>query len=231
MRRLSLCLTALVFISGFIFAPPASAQQSVNVFVGGFRPRTEVSSSDVLARNSDFLDFDIRDFNGATIGAEWLVGLGDWFDAGIGASFYQRTAPAVYFDYVNANGTEIEQDLKLRIVPVTATMRFLPLGHRGLVRPYIGAGVGIFSWRYSESGQFVDFDNHNTIFPGTFVGSGTTTGPVVLGGLTFPIGKLDVGGEVRYQRAKGNLPASEGFGGSTIDLGGVNYLFVVNFRF
>ena len=53
--------------------------------------------------------------------------------------------PTVYTDFVNANGTEIEQDLKLRIVPFTATVRFLPLGHHDGVEPYIGAGVGVFN--------------------------------------------------------------------------------------
>ena len=229
MRRLSLCLSAVVFISGFVFAPPASAQQSVNLFVGAFHPRTEVSADDVLVRNGDFLDFNFDDFKRATYGGEWLVGLGDFFDAGLGASFYQRTAPAVYTVFVNANGSEIEQDLKLRIVPVTATIRFLPLGHHAPMRPYIGGGVGVINWRYSETGEFLDSDNN--IFTGTFKGDGWQSGPVILGGVTIPIGPLGIGGEVRYQRAKAQLPASEHFAGSTIDLGGVNYLFVVNIRF
>ncbi len=42
-------------------------------------------------------------------------------------------------DFVNANGSEIEQDLKLRVVPFTATVRFLPLGHDNGIEPYIGA--------------------------------------------------------------------------------------------
>src|SRR5262249_15170039 len=122
------------------------------------------------------------------------------------------------------------QDLKLRIVPITATVRLLPLGHHAPVRPYVGAGVGIFAWRYSETGQFVDpFDN--SIFSGNFVGSGVNAGPVVLGGATIAIGNLGFGGEVRWQSAKGTLPASQTFAGPKIDLGGFNYLFVVNVRF
>ena len=233
MRRFLFSLGVVAFVAGFAGIPEASAQQqSVNFFLGGFVPRNfdERATDDVLFQN-DFLDFNMEDFNGATVGAEWLVGLGDWFDAGIGVGIYRRTTPTVYSDFVNSDGSEIEQDLKLRIAPVTATIRFLPLGHRHLVRPYVGAGVGIFFWRYGESGQFVDFDNRNTIFRGAFKGRGATTGPVVLGGLTFPIGRVDIGGEVRWQQAEGTLPEPEGFAGSTIDLGGMNYLFVVNFRF
>ena len=232
MRRFLFSFGLVALATGFLGTPEASAQQqSINVFLGGFVPRSQDArgTDDVLFNNGDFLSFNIKDFNGPTVGGEWLIGLTDWFDAGIGVGFYQRTTPSVYTDFVNSNGTEIEQDLKLRIVPVTATFRFLPLGHRGLVRPYVGAGVGILSWRYSESGQFVA--NDNSIFRDTFVGSGTKTGPVVLGGLTFPVGSVDIGGEIRYQSAKGTLPASENFAGPKIDLGGMNYLFVVNFRF
>ena len=40
-----------------------------------------------------------------------------------------------------------------------------------------------------------------------------------------------IGGELRYQSAKGTLPASENFAGPKIDLGGMNYLFNVSVRF
>ena len=101
--------------------------------------------------NLDFLAFNIGDFSGPLFGAEWLTALGDNFDAGLGVGFYQRTVPTVYNDFVNANGTEIEQDLKLRVVPFTATVRWLPMGHHNGVEPYIGAGVGVFNYRYSET--------------------------------------------------------------------------------
>ena len=232
MRRISSCLSAAALVLGFIATPSASAQQSVNFFVGGFSPRgfDARGTDDVLFQNSNFLTFLMKDFNSATVGGEWLVGLSDLFDAGLGIGFYQNTAPSVYTNLMNSNGTEIEQDLKLRIVPFTATIRFLPLGHHGAVQPYIGAGVGVLSWRYSETGDFVDTSD-NSIFRDSFVGSGTNVGPVILGGVTFPIGSFGIGGELRYQSAKGTLPASENFAGPKIDLGGMNYLFNVSVRF
>jgi hypothetical protein len=53
----------------------------------------------------------------------------------------------------------------------------------------------------------------------------------VLGGVRFPVGAVGVGGEIRWQGAKADLPIEEGFAGSRIDLGGFNYLLTVNFRF
>jgi outer membrane protein W len=241
MRRLFISLSAftlVALVAGFVAPPIASAQQSVNLWVGGFIPRSldARSSDDVLAANLNYLAFNIKDFNGPTFGGEWLVALGNNVEAGLGVGFYTRTAPSVYLNQMNSNGTEIPQDLKLRVVPFTATVRFLPLGRHAPIQPYIGAGVGVMRFRYSETGQFVDFSNGNAIFNGNFVGSGTATGPVVLGGVRFPVGMVDIGYEARYQSMKGDLPTDQGFGGGfvgtpRIDLGGFNHLFTVNIRF
>jgi hypothetical protein len=234
MRRLiraTLKGCAVLAVAAVVMTPAvASAQQSINFTIGGFVPRGVDSRdrNDVLVNNLDFLAFNIKDFDGAVFGGEWLAGLGDKFEAGLGVGYYQRTTPAVYLDFVNTNGSEIEQDLKLRVVPFTATVRFLPLGHHG-VEPYIGAGVGVFNWRYSESGQFLATDR--SIFSDTFTSSGTATGPVIVGGVRIPVGAWGVGGEIRYQAAKGDLPANQDFAGSTIDLGGVTYNFTIHVRF
>ena len=84
------------------------------------------------------------------------------FEAGVGVGYYQRTVPSVFANVTHADGGEITQDLKLRTIPISFTARFLPIG-RGSVEPYIGAGLVAIPWRYSEVGEFVDFDG--TIFP------------------------------------------------------------------
>jgi outer membrane protein W len=231
MRRLMTAGLMTVAILGLVEIREASAQQQISFSVGGFSPRSETArvSGDVLVADLDFLAFRIGDFSGPLFGAEYLTALGDNFDAGFGVGFYQRTVPTVYNDFVNANGTEIEQDLKLRVVPFTASVRWLPMGHHNGVEPYIGAGVGVFSYRYSETGQFLATDG--SIFRGNFVGSGTATGPVILGGIRVPVGSWGVGGELRYQAASGTLPADQDFAGSKIDLGGLSYTFTINIRF
>jgi len=238
MHRLFVSVSAVALISGFLAAPDASAQQSVNFYLGGFTPRAidARDNDEVLVQNSVFLStenqvrgIDIGEFNNVTVGGEWLFGLNRYVEGGLGIGFYQSTVPTVYTDLVNTNGTDIEQDLKLRIVPFTATIRFLPLGNTAGFQPYVGGGVGAYRWRYSETGQFVDFQNN--VFTGNFVGSGGAVGPVILGGVRVPVGSAGVGFEIRYQSAEGDLPADQGFAGSTIDLGGMNYLFMLNFRF
>ena len=234
MRRL------MMFVVAALAAAPmtASAQQSLNLSLGGFSPRAEDArdANDVLVNDRNFLAFNIQDLAGFTIGGEYLVGLTDKFDAGLGIGFYQSSTPAVdRFKEFDVTGDPIVADLKLRVVPMSATFRFLPLGHHD-VQPYIGAGVGVFAYRYSETGDFVADDNV-TIIRGNFVGSGTTAGPVILGGVRIPIGAVGVGGELRWQHAIGDLPSDQGFATRNdglrpqIDLGGLTYSFTINFRF
>jgi opacity protein-like surface antigen len=209
----------------------SDSRQAIGLNLGYFALRGLDSrvDDDVLFNDLDSLAFDIKEFNGLSVGAEWVVGLGDFIEAGVGANYYQRTVPSVYRDLVNTNGAEIEQDLKLRIVPLSATVRFLPIGRRG-VTPYVGAGIGVFNWRYSETGEFVD--SNSDIFRDTFEASGTALGPVILGGVRVPVGDIwTIGGEVRYQKAEGDTSSEDGLLGSKIDLGGWTTSFTMHIRF
>ena len=235
-RRLT--MIAAAFVSVLLFAPDVQAQQSINFYIGGFTPRALDArpDDDILVQNGVFLStlnkvrgIDVGEFNRVTVAGEWLFGVARNVEGGLGIGFYQRAVPTLYTDLVNTDGTDIEQELKLRIVPFTATIRYLPMGSDQVVQPYIGAGVGVYRWRYSETGQFVDFDNN--VFTGNFVGSGAAAGPTVLGGVRFLIDTATAGFEIRYQAAEGDLPDDQGFAGTTIDLGGFNYLFTMGFRF
>ncbi|MGH7341201.1 MAG: hypothetical protein ACREKH_11985, partial [Candidatus Rokuibacteriota bacterium] len=135
-------------------AHPAAAQTTLNLSLGYFTVRGEDArvDRDVLNANRNFLEFDISDFNGASIGGEWLVPLGSYFEAGAGIGFSRRTVNSVYERFTDRDGSEIEQRLRLRVVPVALTVRVVPLGHTSPVQPYVGGGLGLFNWRYSESG-------------------------------------------------------------------------------
>jgi opacity protein-like surface antigen len=212
----------------------ADARNLVGFNVGYFMVNGEDSrvDGDVLLADLNDLAFQIDDFNNWTFGGEWLYGVSRYLETGVGVGYYSRTVTSVYRDFVNDNGSEIVQDLKLRITPITATIRFLPLGRGAAVEPYIGGGLGIFNWRYSESGEFVDFSD-GSIFRAQFKASGTSFGPVVVAGLRVPIGDaLTAGFEYKWQEAEGDTkPAETDLLGSKIDLGGNSFLFTMHFRF
>lgn len=225
----------LFFVLVLLLPLPSYAQQQmVNLSLGYFAVRAEDARvrGDVLGANRDFLAFNVNDFSNAALNGEWLVSVGDKLEVAAGLGYYRRTVPSVYAGFKNSTGAEIEQDLKLRIVPLTGIVRVLPRGGHEGVQPYLGVGVGVFRWRYSETGDFVDFvQAGRPIFHATYAGEGTSLGPVFLGGARVPVADaFSVGGELRYQKAEGNLDTSQFFG-SKIDLGGFTVQGSFAFRF
>jgi opacity protein-like surface antigen len=233
-----LALTAGSAAAQVVQVSRGDTRNAVGFTVGGFflrgedsRPTDDVLFQDLHSRDFPHYLFDVKDFNNVTFGGEYLYGLSDYLEAGVGVGFYQKEVNSIYADVVHPNQTEIEQRLKLRIVPITATIRFLPVGRGAAVEPYVGAGVGIFNWRYSEVGEFVE--SNFDILDGAFRNSGTAAGPVILAGLRFPVGDaMTAGGEVRWQKAEGKTGGiDQGFLGEKIDLTGTTVNFTIHFRF
>jgi len=236
------CAIGLVTTAAILAPSPASAQitrvsstehsQSIGFTIGGFIPKGEDGrvAGDVVVRDLDDLVFDISDLKGPSISGEWLFSLGNYLEAGIGLGYHQGRTSSVYRDFQNANGSEIEQELKLRVVPITGSVRFLPVGH-GSVEPYVGIGVGVFNWRWSETGEFVDTSD-GSIFRANYVAKGTSVGPVILAGVRIPFADVwDVGGELQWQKATGDIDPTIGLLGDKIDLGGWHALATMHIRF
>jgi hypothetical protein len=228
-------------LATIVVAVPASAQvvQSLQVGVGAFFPRgfdTRVDGDTLVADLVDEnpLAFRIGDFKSAQLFAEWNVAFGDHLEVGAGLGFSRRSVPTLYRDLQDADtGFDIEQTLKLRMVPITGVVRFLPFGDAADVQPYVGVGAGVVNFRYSEAGDFVD-PSDLSIFSDRFTATGNAPIGIVLGGVRFPIGG-DIYGlsiEGRYQFGSGDTGGLDaGFLGDKIDLSGgqLNFGFLVRF--
>ncbi len=215
-------------------SPALAQQQTVNFTIGGFMARSAESRvpGDVLNENHTFLVFDLDEFNTVTTGAEWLFPIGGFVEGGAGVSFTGSTVPTVYDCCVDNNGREIEQELRLRRIPIDLTLRVTPLGPRSPVQVYVGGGLSLISWRYTESGDFIDFNNFGEVFSDEFTASGTEAGAVFVGGARFQGRKATAGFEVKYHKADADFDADDDeFAGSRIDLGGWSYQATVGFRF
>jgi len=214
-----------------VFAAPASAQivQSLHLGAGGFFPRGYDSraSGDVLVEDLNSLAFTIKDFNSWNVFGEWLVGFGPHIEVSAGVSYYKGSAPTIYQDLTHPDGTEIQQELGLRVVPITAMVRFLPIGRASSVQPYFGIGLSALPYRYTESGEFVDYSDYST-FKNRYVATGTAIGAATAIGARIPI-KGDIWGlttEWRYQFGTGETGGlAAGFLNDKIDLSG-NYFNV-----
>ena len=235
MSMRSMRRTALAALLAVSWPAPLLAQDSwLSLSLGRFTVRgvdTRIADDVLLANLQDFYFFP-DDLNGASVGAEWLLGVGDYLEVGVGAGWYRRTAFSVYDQWSNIDGTEIEQDFTLRVAPVTATARFFPFGRRAVVQPYAGAGVGLFNWRYSEVGEFIDLGYEDApVFWGQYTAKGSDVGRVYLAGLRFGGRRYAAGIEFRYQDAQGVVGIDQGFLAERIDLGGMTTAFTFNVGF
>jgi hypothetical protein len=238
-------LTFLGTLAGTV--QPAFAQQTLNITFGYFTLRGEDArgDEDVLNENGILLAFDLDDFNRGTVGAEWLVPLGEYIEGGAGIGWSRRTVPSVWDSLTEGLRSDVEQDLSLRIIPVSFTVRVLPLGNWRTVQPFLGAGLGIFAWRYREAGEFIDFSQllRSPIVRAQSAASGTDFAPLALGGLRLVRGVISGGFEARYHRVDARLDSPSvirqfvdragigGFPELRIDLGGWTYQVAVGYRF
>ena len=225
----------LVLCTALASASPALAQQqTVNFTIGGFVPRGEDArvAGDVLVADRSFLVFNVDEFKSANVGVEWLFPIGNFVEGGASLSFTRRTVPTVYTCCVDNSGNEIEQELRLRRIPLDFTLRVLPFSNSSPVQVYFGGGVSVIPWRYSETGDFIDFNNNRNVFRDTFVGTGTATGGVALAGVRFQSRSTTGGFEVKYHKAESSFGSNDDeFAGTKIDLGGWTYQATIGLRF
>jgi hypothetical protein len=231
-----LARTSWLGLIAVLVAAPASAQvvQALHIGGGAFLPRGYDArvQGDVLNEDLNSLVFKIKDFTSGQMFGEWLVAFGDHVEIGAGAGYYRGGTPSLYRDYTHPDQTEIEQELRLRVIPVTGVVRLLAF-RPTQVQPYVGAGVAALNYRYSEFGEFVEFPSLDT-FRTRYTATGTAVGPVFLAGIRVPI-KGDIWGfttEWRYQGGSGKTGGTaNGFLDDKIDLSGsnVNFGFLVRF--
>jgi outer membrane protein W len=220
------CTIAALSIVALLVAAPASAQivQSVQIGGGMFFPRGFDSRNDADTLVADLtidptLAFDVDWFRNYQIFGEWNLQTGNHLEFSVGVGFYRSTDIFSHYRFP-VDGLLAGQVLRLRIIPVTAVVRFFPFGSVHTVQPFVGAGLGMFSWTYSESGAFLD-PSDNTVFSDEFRAHGDTAGHVALFGVRVPAGTHAFNFEWRYQSGLGKTGGlAAGFLGDRIDLGG-----------
>src|SRR4029453_7256436 len=201
----SLVRTISLLFAAMAIATPAPAQvvQSLQLGVGGFFPRNldsrvtgdvwvaDLNQPDVVGfpGTTASLLFDPDSFHGWTIFGEWNLGITPRFELGTGASFYSRTAHSRYRDLehgLRPSHPDIEQNLSLRITPISVVGRFLPFGRPSDFQPYVGGGFSLMNFRYTETGEFVDPETLE-VFGDQYKATGWAVGPIILAGVRIAI--------------------------------------------
>src|SRR5688572_23778756 len=119
---------ALLLGAALVLGSPASGSaSSLELRLGAFGPRGE---SDLFTDVTELFGAEPSDFIGFTGGLEYSIGLGSRVELGFHFDAYGRKISTEYVDYEHADGFPIQQDLQLAIIPIGATVRFLPFGRR-----------------------------------------------------------------------------------------------------
>lgn len=246
------CLVAGVLAIGLVPALPggiAAAQGSGDGFLfreptrtivlrGGFAHAS--AGSDIFTFATDQLTLGSGDFSGPTFGADLAVQLTPRLDVVVGASYAGRSARSEFRDWVDQDDRPIEQTTKFRRVPVTASAKLylMPRGRTigrfvwlpARYAPYVGVGGGAMWYRFSQEGDFVDFETLD-VFSDELESSGWTGTAHAMAGLDFALTpRLGLTGEARYTYAKATLGDDfEGF--DKIDLSGISTTIGLSIRF
>jgi hypothetical protein len=145
---------------GYLFGEP---NVTVKVESGYAFQRAE---SELFDDAIERFTIDRRDFDSPYFGGDVAVRLTERWDLGVALGFQKTTIDSESRPYVGTDDLPILQTTELRQVPIVVSARYYPLERgRSLGRfawiprtfaPFLGVGVGAVSYRFEQSGEFVD---------------------------------------------------------------------------
>jgi hypothetical protein len=191
--------------------------------------------SELWNGNVGTFDLEVGDFNYLMGGIELDLAVASYLDVAVGFDGYSRRVDSNYRDFVREDGTQIQQSFKLKVLPITGGLQFLPLRRFRRLIPRVGAGAGLYYFDYQESGEFITGSSFQ-IVPGSFGDTGVVPGVHVSAGAEFMFSEgIDPGegwfvfGQFRRHWASVELPGE--FDHQELDLGGTELGFGVSLRF
>jgi hypothetical protein len=224
----------LFFVLACLSAPgrALSADGALAFKLGSFFPGGE---SELWTVNTETFDFDVGDFNYLMGGVELDLELTNHLDIAIGFDGYSRRVDSTYRDFVRDDGTEIFQSFKLKVLPITGGLRFLPVGKFRRLIPHVALGAGLYYFDYQEQGDFINSASLQ-IFPGAFSDRGLVPGIQAGAGAEYLFSEgIDPGegwylfGQFRRHWVSAELAGD--FTEEDLDLGGSEIAFGLSLRF
>jgi len=174
---------------------------------------------------------DKSDWVGFTGGIAYFSKIAPNLELGVSLDGYGRHVDTSYRKYTRPDGSEIQQTLRLRTIPIGVALRLVPTSRRSKISPYLEFGGDAISYKYEEFGDFIDFfDDSLPVVTDSFVSEGWGFGFHVAGGLKIPINPdFSIVGEGRYQHADSQM--DDDFSNHRIDLSGWSATIGFNVRF
>jgi hypothetical protein len=225
---------SLTLVATFLAGASSASASGLDLRIGGFFPRgNETLFQDVR----ELYMVEKSDFYGVYGGIEYNTEVAPNLEVGVSFDAFGSSEDTSYRDYVRPDGREIEQTLKLRMMPLGVTLRFLPTAKSASFVPYVGGGVDAVFYKYEEYGDFIDFfDPDYTVVPDAFRSESVAFGFHAVAGLRVYINRdFAIVGEGRYQWAEDDMgddfaPNEAGLI-NRIDLSGPSFTVGLHVRF
>lgn len=196
-------------------------QPSFRVQIGEFEPDGDSSYWD----ESDF-DFDreARDFEDTSLGLSYIRPLGDRLGLQVSGFFFDSSLDLAYLRFEDQSGADILHTTDLEITALSVGLIYNFAGPGAAVVPYVGAGGGVYGWRLTEFGDFIDFSDPDLeIFEDFFEEEGEELGLYFTAGLEVPLGEtVSIFAEARWDSAEADL-AGDFRDLGILDLSGKSY--------
>lgn len=217
-------------VSGWFFTEAAEAQYrranrdnepSFRIQLGEFEP-----DGDSVYWDESAVDFDRNagDFEDASVGLSYIRPLGPRLGLQISGFFYEGAEDLAYFDFEDQSGGDILHITEIELAAVTLGLIYRFTGPDAALAPYIGAGGGLYSWRLTEFGDFIDFSDPDLeIFADFFEDEDEELGFYFTAGLEVPLADTwSIFAEARWDSAEADL-AGDFQGLGALDLSGRSY--------
>jgi opacity protein-like surface antigen len=229
--------TAAVLALGLVAASPAAGWASgLELRIGGFFPHGEsdlfADVNELYSPVGELRGVKPNDFDGVYGGAEYSFNVAEKVEMGISLDGYSNSNSTVYRDFTRPDGSEIHQELKLSLIPLGVSLRFLPLSRRAPIQPYLTIGADAIFYQYEEFGDFIDFFSDNLdISSDHFESDGIAFGGHAAAGLRIPLGHdFAITAEGRYQFAQ-KKHMDDDFNLNQLDLNGASATIGIRLRF
>ena len=234
--------TTLALVILGIAPRPAGAQNAGNgyLFHAPEGRLTLRGGYSIPTANSDIFDFVTQnltlkksDFGSFNLGGEIAVSVSSRWDVSFDASYMRASAPSADRNYIDNNNQEIRQTTTFERVPLMVDARYyLTAPGRSIGRlawipthlvPYVGAGGGAMYYKFSQDGDFVDYQTLNVFTPANgFVSDGWAPAVQGFGGFDVSITPmLAITTDVRYIYSRAR-PGTDFSDFNRIDLSGAS---------
>lgn len=198
-----------------------------------------MASSDIFEQVVTDLTLSKSDFGGLSAAAEMGFALTKQVELSFDVGVMHSSSKSEFRRFVDNNDLPIEQTTKFTRVPLTGNLRFyLTETGRSVGRlawipshivPWVGAGGGVTWYRFSQNGDFIDFDTKN-VFADQLESSAWAPTVQGMAGVDVSLSpSVALRGDARYLWAKGEVGRDfRGF--ERIDLSGVSVTLGLTYR-